>query len=164
MSSVAKINLLDHFDGNQMLTIVCVDGKTVDITVEFANTCKTICSCYSDSKSEHMPIKDVSSDHMKIFTEYFEWQKNVKRTDNEIDNTLKLIEFNNGREDKICRELVYSASYLDSDDLMHVFGCTIAHRMKGKTPEQLRVLLDVVDDFTPEEKAAMKKEEEWYKE
>jgi len=33
--------------------------------------------------------------------------------------------------------------------------------IKGKTPEEIRKLFNIVNDFTPEEEAQIKKENEW---
>ncbi|KAJ7940466.1 Skp1 family, tetramerization domain-containing protein [Mycena leptocephala] len=41
-------------------------------------------------------------------------------------------------------------------------GCkTVANMIKGKTPEEIRKLFNIVNDFTPEEEAQIKKENEW---
>jgi hypothetical protein len=44
---------------------------------------------------------------------------------------------------------------LDHSDV----GCkTVANMIKGKTPEEIRKLFNIVNDFTPEEEAQIKKE------
>ena len=41
-------------------------------------------------------------------------------------------------------------------------GCkTVANMIKGKSPEEIRKLFNIVNDFTPEEEAQIKKENEW---
>jgi len=37
----------------------------------------------------------------------------------------------------------------------------VANMIKGKTPEEIRKLFNIVNDFTPEEEAQIKKENEW---
>ena len=69
-------------------------------------------------------------------------------------------------------EIILAANYLDIKSLLYVFwgfhfrlasksyvlivhsdvGCkTVANMIKGKTPEEIRKLFNIVNDFTPEE-------------
>jgi len=70
-------------------------------------------------------------------------------------------------------EIIRAANYLDIKPLLLVASCTIrdmlgpltplgsdvacntvANMMKGKTPEEIRKLFNIVDNFTPEEEAS----------
>lgn len=68
-------------------------------------------------------------------------------------------------------EIILAANYLDIKSLLYVYsvvgkfwdslisfvahsdvGCkTVANMIKGKTPEEIRKLFNIVNDFTPEE-------------
>lgn len=58
-------------------------------------------------------------------------------------------------------DLIVAADYLEIDELLDE-GCKkIARVMKGKTPEQIRAIFDIPDDFTPQEKEEMRHEYAW---
>jgi S-phase kinase-associated protein 1 len=44
-------------------------------------------------------------------------------------------------------------------------GCrTVAGMIKGKSPEEIRKLFNIKNDFTPDEEAQIKRENEWAEE
>lgn len=38
---------------------------------------------------------------------------------------------------------------------------TVANMVKGKRPEEIRKMFNIVDDFTPEERAKIERENAW---
>jgi len=61
-------------------------------------------------------------------------------------------------------ELVLAANYLDIKDLLDVTCLSIASMLKGKSPEEIRKVFNIKNDFTPEEEEQVKKENEWCEE
>ncbi|KAI8084508.1 E3 ubiquitin ligase complex SCF subunit sconC [Halteromyces radiatus] len=58
-------------------------------------------------------------------------------------------------------DIILAANYLDIKPLLDV-GCkTVANMIKGKTAEEIRKIFNIVNDFTPEEEAQIRKENEW---
>ncbi|KAI9013948.1 E3 ubiquitin ligase complex SCF subunit sconC [Phycomyces nitens] len=58
-------------------------------------------------------------------------------------------------------DIILAANYLDIKPLLDV-GCkTVANMIKGKSAEDIRKTFNIVNDFTPEEAAQIKKENEW---
>ncbi|CAO3599326.1 unnamed protein product [Absidia cylindrospora] len=58
-------------------------------------------------------------------------------------------------------DIILAANYLDIKPLLDV-GCkTVANMIKGKSAEEIRKIFNIVNDFTPEEEAQIRKENEW---
>ncbi|KAF8996325.1 ubiquitin-protein ligase [Cyathus striatus] len=58
-------------------------------------------------------------------------------------------------------EVIMAANYLDIEQLLDAGCITVASMIKGKSPEDLRRIFNIVNDYTPEEEAQIKKENEW---
>ncbi|KAK5985999.1 S-phase kinase-associated protein 1 [Trichostrongylus colubriformis] len=61
-------------------------------------------------------------------------------------------------------EIIMAANYLDIPKLLDD-GCKkIAHMMKGKTPDEIRTMFNITNDFTPEEEEEIRRENAWCEE
>ncbi|CAM0906844.1 unnamed protein product [Alopecurus aequalis] len=58
-------------------------------------------------------------------------------------------------------DLINAANYLDYERLLGLIGKAFADLMRGKTVEQIRAILGIENDYTPEEEAAMYAENAW---
>lgn len=57
------------------------------------------------------------------------------------------------------------ATMTDHARLSSDVGCkTVANMIKGKSPEEIRKLFNIKNDFTPEEEEQIKRENEWAEE
>ncbi|KZV67531.1 E3 ubiquitin ligase SCF complex, Skp subunit [Peniophora sp. CONT] len=64
-------------------------------------------------------------------------------------------------EQEMLFEIILAANYLDIKPLLDV-GCkTVANMIKGKSPQEIRELFNIVNDFTPQEEEEIMKENEW---
>lgn len=73
-----------------------------------------------------------------------EWDKNFLKVDQEM-----------------LYEIITAANYLNIRPLLDS-GCkVVAEMIRNKSPQELRKIFNIVNDFTPEEELALKKENEW---
>jgi len=61
-------------------------------------------------------------------------------------------------------ELIMAANYLNMKDLLNLTCAKVASMLKGKSPEQIREMFGIENDFTPEEEAKIREENKWCEE
>ncbi|XP_064238307.1 S-phase kinase-associated protein 1-like [Aotus nancymaae] len=61
-------------------------------------------------------------------------------------------------------ELILAANYLDIKGLLDVTCKTVANMTKGKTPKEIHKTFNIKNDFTEEEEAQVRKENQWCEE
>jgi S-phase kinase-associated protein 1 len=95
-------------------------------------------------RNDPQPAQDDQDDSRKRTTDIDEWDQKFMDVDQEM-----------------LFEIILAANYLDIKSLLDV-GCkTVANIIKGKSPEEIRKTFNIVNDFTPEEEAQIRKENEW---
>ncbi|GAB2295454.1 SCF ubiquitin ligase complex protein SKP1b [Dionaea muscipula] len=58
-------------------------------------------------------------------------------------------------------DLILAANYLNVKDLLDLTCMTVANMMKGKTPEEIRKIFHIKNDYTPEEEEEVRRENQW---
>ena len=58
-------------------------------------------------------------------------------------------------------EIILAANYMDIPSLLDLGTAKVASMIKGKTPEEIRQTFHIVNDFTPEEEAEVRAENQW---
>ncbi|KAF9114816.1 hypothetical protein BGX27_009764 [Mortierella sp. AM989] len=95
-------------------------------------------------RNDPVQVPDETDDPRKRSNDIEEWDMKFMQVDQEM-----------------LFEIILAANYLDIKPLLDV-GCkTVANIIKGKTPEEIRKAFNIVNDFTPEEEAQIRKENEW---
>jgi len=120
---------------------------------------------------EPIPLPNVSSSVLKKILEYCEHHRDepLPTTDDANENENRKRTNDIGEWDQkfitvdqeMLFEIILAANYLDIKPLLCVATGTVQNMIKGKTPEEIRKLFNIVNDFTPEEEAQIKKENEW---
>ncbi|GLJ36414.1 hypothetical protein SUGI_0731100 [Cryptomeria japonica] len=58
-------------------------------------------------------------------------------------------------------DLILGANYLNTKNLLDLTCQTVADMIKGKTPEEIRKIFNIKNDYTPEEEEEVRRENEW---
>ncbi|ORZ00835.1 E3 ubiquitin ligase complex SCF subunit sconC [Syncephalastrum racemosum] len=112
-----------------------------------------------------IPLPNVTAKILRKVIEWCEQHKNdpVVQDEQERRNTdidewdQKYMEV----DQETLFDIILAANYLDIKPLLDV-GCkTVANMIKGKSAEEIRRTFNITNDFTPEEEAQIKKENEW---
>ena len=113
-----------------------------------ANVLKKIIEWCEHHKEDPAPEKEdentTSIQRRQASTDMSEWDQKFMAVDQEM-----------------LFEIILAANYMDIKPLLDC-GCkTVANMIKGKTPDEIRKTFNIVKDFTPEEEAQIRRENEW---
>ncbi|SCZ93555.1 BZ3500_MvSof-1268-A1-R1_Chr6-3g08736 [Microbotryum saponariae] len=171
------------------ITLSTSDNETFKVEKDVANRSVLIKNMIEDlGETDHpIPLPNVSSNVLKKVSlrhhlddslgcctpsDVLEWcehhKKDIDPPAEENDDTRRKMTEISDWDQKFIQvdqemlfEIILAANYLDIKPLLDV-GCkTVANMIKGKQPEEIRKLFNIVNDFTPEEEAQIKKENEW---
>mmetsp|Transcript_20531 Transcript_20531/g.28295 ORF Transcript_20531/g.28295 Transcript_20531/m.28295 type:complete len:194 (-) Transcript_20531:176-757(-) len=139
MSELVKTMIVDGVEGDdedREIPLPNVHGEILAKVVEF---------CTHYTKVEAMtelekPLKD--SDLTKLVQDYY--SSFILSLDHDAVFHLTL-----------------AANYMDIRPLLDLCCAKIASLIKGKTPEEIRNNLNIVNDFSPEEEAKVREENRW---
>jgi len=155
-----------------MVLLVTSDNEQFVVDKEVAERSVLIKNMLEDvgESDQPIPLPNVTSSVMKKVLEYCEHHRgeplpaNDDNQDETRKRTTEISEWDQkfiSVDQEMLFEIILAANYLDIKSLLDV-GCkTVANMIKGKTPEEIRKLFNIVNDFTPEEEAQIKKENEW---
>ena len=58
-------------------------------------------------------------------------------------------------------EIILAANYMDIKPLMELASSKVESIIKGKSPEEIRKIFNIQNDFTPEEENQIREENQW---
>lgn len=114
-----------------------------------------------------MPVPNVRSSVLQKVIEWAEHHRDSNFPDEDDDDSRKSAPVDAWDREflKVDQEMLYeiilAANYLNIKPLLDA-GCkVVAEMIRGRSPEEIRRTFNIVNDFTPEEEAAIRRENEW---
>eukprot|EP01031_Cornospumella_fuschlensis_P025062 gene25062-30271_t len=155
--------------------IILVSGDNEEFRVplgvaEMSQLVKTMVSEDQDEEERRVPLPNVRKEILSKVLEYcthyaaepmVEFVKPLQDADLSMLVQKFYVDFINGLDKETFYNLTLAANYMDIKPLLDLCCAKIASLIKGKTPEEIRVNLDITNDFTPEEEDALRKENKW---
>lgn len=161
--------------GAKKVKLSSSDGDTFEVDRDVISASSTIKDMLDNSQDayddEPIPLQNVSTNILKRIIQWAQYHRNDQRDNIEDEQKDK-------RSDDICPwdvdflkvdqgtlfELLLAANYLGIDGLLDSTCKTVANQIKGKCADDIRKTFNIQNDFTPEEEAEVKRENQWCEE
>ncbi len=155
------------------ITLVSSDGEEIEVEKSVALLSKTVTNMIEDQEdSDRLPLANVRGDILKLTMDWCkkhadavkkagvtEEAKLPAEEKTELEKWDK--EFAAIGDQTRLFELILAANYLDIKNLLDLMCLTVANMIKGKGPEEIRATFNIENDFTPEEEAEVRRENQW---
>ncbi|GAA0167537.1 ubiquitin-protein ligase [Lithospermum erythrorhizon] len=147
-TSERKKITLKSYDGEEFIVdeAVALQSQTIKHMIE------------DDCVDDVIPVPNVAGNILAKVIEYC--KKHVEPTSDDDDVEAFDAEFFKVDQSTLL-EIVLAANYLNIKSLLEHTCRSIADMIKDKTPEEIRQIFNIKNDFTPEEEAEIRKENSW---
>lgn len=120
---------------------------------------------------EPIPLHNVTGSILKRVIQWAQYHRNDKNDQAEDDQREKRSDDISAWDADFLKvdqgtlfELLLASNYLGIDGLLDAACKTVANQIRGKCPEDIRKTFNIQNDFTPEEEAEVKAENQWCEE
>ncbi|XP_050262234.1 SKP1-like protein 1B [Quercus robur] len=146
------------------VTLKSSDGEIFEVEETVAMESQTIKSLIEDDCANNtIPLPNVTSRILSLVIQYCKEHTSSSDSNSSKSNEeLKAwdTQFINV-DQNVLFDLIMAANYLNVKGLLDLTCQTVADMIKGKTPEQIRAIFNIVNDFTPEEEEEVRRENAW---
>lgn len=146
--------------------IMTSDGKTVTLDGSIADKCGTIKSLLEDMDDNSdvittIPLPNVTSKTLNSIVKYLTYHMNAKnKSSSDVQTWDKEFVLSHSNAENTA--LITSSNYLDIPVLKNLVAkVAVVDRIKGKTPEEIRQIFGIENDFDPEEEKELLAQYAW---
>jgi S-phase kinase-associated protein 1 len=155
------------------VTLVSTEGDKFEVPKNIAKQSKLVESMVDDDDDDdddhEIPIVNVKN---KVLVKVIAFMKHYDKeemkeiekplTKNNIEELVQpfYADYVNVDQDALF-ELIMAANYMNVPPLLDLTCAKVASQIKGKSPEEIRATFNIVNDFTPEEEAQIREENNW---
>jgi S-phase kinase-associated protein 1 len=147
-------------------------GKLFEIERTAAEHSALVCMLFTDLDEEvilndviPVPI-EVSDDCLaKVFEWMTRWKDMAKVAEDDADKPIIFTDWDEAFfcniDSQMLYEILVASNYLEVKLLYDMACQKVVDMIRGKTTEEIRQILDIENDFTPEQEAAIRQETAW---
>jgi S-phase kinase-associated protein 1 len=148
------------------IKLTCVDGAEVVLDRSVLLLSQTIKNMveHLDEENANIPLPNIRGDTMNKVASYLKYHATATTEGIDVGAVKKWDDDYIAIEQAPLFELILAANYLDVKALLDLTCQKVADMIKGKSPEEIRTLFNIPNDFTPEEEEQVRKENEWCEE
>ncbi|XP_074584467.1 SKP1-like protein 1A [Curcuma longa] len=157
-------------DGEKKVTLLSSEGEEFEVDEAVAAQSQTIRHMIEDGCAHgNVPLPNVTSQILGKVIEYCKMRVDVYCSAGQ-DGILGGAEAEGFKaweaefvkvDQATLFDLILAANYLDIKPLLDLTCQTVANMIRGKTPEEIRGIFDIKNDFTPEEVEETRRENQW---
>ncbi|RZC85144.1 hypothetical protein C5167_007756 [Papaver somniferum] len=145
------------------------DGDIFEVEESIALLSQTITHMIEDGvvAGNVIPLSNISSEILEKVIGFLEKHAGEEEEDRDEKEKEELKKWDENFAEKLKKdqytlfEMILAANYLSARCLLDVTCQACADMIKGMPPEQIRKFFNIKNDFTPEEEAEVRRENQW---
>ncbi|AEC05673.1 SKP1-like 16 [Arabidopsis thaliana] len=159
------------------IVLTSSDDESFEVEEAVARKLKVIAHMIDDDCADKaIPLENVTGNILALVIEYCKkhvlddvddsddsTEATSENVNEEAKNELRTwdAEFMKEFDMETVMKLILAVNYLNVQDLLGLTCQTVADHMKDMSPEEVRELFNIENDYTPEEEDAIRKENAW---
>ena len=150
--------------GQETVTLQSSDSKTFELPKTAAEMSTLVKNLLEDVEEDGVvPLGNVNAKTLAKVIEYCKFHvENPAADDDAKKEAIKKFDDEFVALDQAqLFDMILAANYLDIKDLLELTCEKVASMIKGKTPEEIRKVFNIQNDFTPAEEDEIRKENQW---